>query len=624
MSASKRVKLDDAGDVVSIQVTSPKALSWSEKGSPAAFSEASEIDMNSRKRKKLRKKQEKENGTPNSSAPDFVSQSGTEQSSGVPTPQAHIDDTYPAFKVTSRKIVRQIGIPELRELVLYILADEVAPQWLLIRNKYNIKKVVVLLVPGLEPSLFDMKVTSRNQCTQPVSLTSKNIPPPLSVLPSIFSHVFPAKAPGERDKLYSSISSFLNVPITSKEKHLRHVARFAAMKSRQPDSPMEFLLDAEQIRESEYPLHSSLGGGEIPEGWFEISRDLHSKPDEGRTNVVALDCEMCRTEDGSELTRVSIINWEGRVIFDELVKPDKTILDYLTQYSGITAARLANVTTTLKDIQTKMQSLLDSNTTLLGHSLESDFTALKLRHPLVIDTSIIYDHSRGKPWRPSLKWLTHKFLKREIQLSASGHDSIEDAKACMDLLKEKVKHGPLFGAVENQTEHMYERIERANPSRKSAHVDYANLGHGKSASLQSVCQDDDEIIEGIKNALQTCDFVWSRLRCVEKGLGWSTRIDVNDTLPEPPSDVGQLLAQLNHRIQTLWTSLPAATALIIYSGSGDPREMSRLQAKRQLFKKEYETKNWQFIEDKFTDSDKQALEQAVEKARSGVAFLAVK
>ena len=38
------------------------------------------------------------------------------------------------------------------------------------------------------------------------------------------------------------------------------------------------------------------------------------------------------TEDGSELTRLSVVDSKGKRIFDSLVKPDKPILDYLTRF----------------------------------------------------------------------------------------------------------------------------------------------------------------------------------------------------------------------------------------------------------------------------------------------------
>lgn len=47
--------------------------------------------------------------------------------------------------------------------------------------------------------------------------------------------------------------------------------------------------------------------------------------------VLAMDCEMCKTgEQEFSLTRISIVRWDGSVVMDELVKPEKPIIDYLT------------------------------------------------------------------------------------------------------------------------------------------------------------------------------------------------------------------------------------------------------------------------------------------------------
>lgn len=79
---------------------------------------------------------------------------------------------------------------------------------------------------------------------------------------------------------------------------------------------------------------------------------------------------------------------------------------------------------------------------LLGHSLESDLKALKICHPLCIDTSVIYHHPRGRPFKPGLAWLTKKWCGREIQnRGEGGHDPEEDARACVDLLKKKIDNG---------------------------------------------------------------------------------------------------------------------------------------------------------------------------------------
>jgi RNA exonuclease 1 len=50
----------------------------------------------------------------------------------------------------------------------------------------------------------------------------------------------------------------------------------------------------------------------------------------------------------------------------------------------------------------------------------------------------------GPPFLPSLKWLAKKYLRKDIQVVSGekiGHDSIEDAAACVDLLKLKIRNG---------------------------------------------------------------------------------------------------------------------------------------------------------------------------------------
>ena len=47
--------------------------------------------------------------------------------------------------------------------------------------------------------------------------------------------------------------------------------------------------------------------------------------------VFALDCEMCSTTMGSELTRVTVIEYSGKTCYESLVKPDNDIIDYNTR-----------------------------------------------------------------------------------------------------------------------------------------------------------------------------------------------------------------------------------------------------------------------------------------------------
>lgn len=79
---------------------------------------------------------------------------------------------------------------------------------------------------------------------------------------------------------------------------------------------------------------------------------------------------------------------------------------------------------------------------MCGHSIENDLKVLKLVHQRIIDTSILYPNPITN-YKFSLKKLAHKFLRKVIQ--EREHDSIEDAKATMELVKNKVRFGPSFG-----------------------------------------------------------------------------------------------------------------------------------------------------------------------------------
>ncbi|XP_061728780.1 RNA exonuclease 1 homolog [Cydia pomonella] len=155
--------------------------------------------------------------------------------------------------------------------------------------------------------------------------------------------------------------------------------------------------------------------------------------------VYSLDCEMCYTTHGLDLTRVTVINSACKVVYETLVKPLHPIIDYNTRYSGITEEHMAEVKTTLLEVQATLLTMFNSKTILIGHSLESDFKALKLIHDTVIDTSVLFPHKMGPPYKRALRNLSSEHLKKIIQNSVDGHDSAEDAMVCMELIHYKLK-----------------------------------------------------------------------------------------------------------------------------------------------------------------------------------------
>jgi RNA exonuclease 1 len=148
----------------------------------------------------------------------------------------------------------------------------------------------------------------------------------------------------------------------------------------------------------------------------------------------------------------------GNVMCDQLVKPPSPIttisprefarcsaflaLNRNPSFSGIIAEALDPVTTTLADVQTYLRTRIQPSTILLGQSLESDLHVLQLAHPRCINTALLFHHLRGRPLKPGLAWLTRKWLGRTIQdRGPGGHNPGEDARACIDLLKAKIKNG---------------------------------------------------------------------------------------------------------------------------------------------------------------------------------------
>lgn len=661
---------------------------------------------------------------------------------------------YPAISFSSQaRLQSKIYITHLRDLIVYIMADGTAPQWVSVKHRPQFRKVVTVLVPGLEEAMFQPNVdfasynsadNKSGQATDsvvtspddyyPRPLKSDRLPQALKPFADMFPHLWPCRATGDdrQGRMHSPIATFLTAaapkPAGDKggkgPKPVKDSQSWTDVRTR----ITEFILTQEQYIENGFSVHPSLlKAGEVyhqPDDWVNTKVEKledgdvpESEIQQGSITagreVLAIDCEMVMTgEKEFSLARISIVSWDGSVVLDELVKPGKPIIDYVTRFSGITKEMLDPVTTTLKDIQERLVELITPQTILVGHSLDSDMKAMKMTHPFIVDTSVLFPHPRGHPLKHSLKWLAQKFLNREVQKgdgTLQGHDSIEDARTCLDLARKKCEKGKAWAAGEPSGENLFKRLARSGTAysaqggpeakggaavgKTSAAVEWGDMKRSACVHadvLLDGCTSDAEIEAGVLRAVRGdpdavvvqgggVDFTWARMRELEALQGWwnrnrvaaaeesgppmeseevavSTRtnpfatnaesdvfssavVDLRKFTPaaddkpaEEPAktsakpELEECLGNLADRLKRIYDALPPCTVFIVFSGSGDPREMSRLQAMQQQWKREYNTPGmkWDQLSVKWTDREDQALKKAAKAAREGIAFVGMK
>jgi DNA polymerase III epsilon subunit-like protein len=192
--------------------------------------------------------------------------------------------------------------------------------------------------------------------------------------------------------------------------------------------------------------------------------------------ALALDCEMSYTTYGMELTRITATAFpSGKIVIDALVKPYGVVLDFNTQFSGVSSemmtsappwkatspypdtaeTELINPTIFVEPKQLGMFSspslardalyhYIGPQTILIGHALENDLLHLRMCHEAIVDTAVLFPHTRGLPMRNKLKHIVEHKLGREIQVDGGdaglkGHDSAVDARCSAELVRWKIK-----------------------------------------------------------------------------------------------------------------------------------------------------------------------------------------
>lgn len=219
----------------------------------------------------------------------------------------------------------------------------------------SVDRVLVLVVKGLCASTYATWSGSMPSLSQ-------------------FTKAYQLRLPGTNSFLYdpSRALSFATISAKQQKKRKReHEPRLETV---------EMLL----MSQSELELNGYPGPSELHNG-FEMLTEPKSDYEATLSDCYGIDCEMVTVEGGKRaLARCSVVDCDGTVVFDSLVKPPGVIEDYKTRFSGITEKMLRDITTSVADVRAALRQLLPASAVLCGHSLEHDLISLGLCHTRLV------------------------------------------------------------------------------------------------------------------------------------------------------------------------------------------------------------------------------------------------
>lgn len=156
-----------------------------------------------------------------------------------------------------------------------------------------------------------------------------------------------------------------------------------------------------------------------------------------KIKAVGLDCEMCYTNKGFELMKLSMVDFKTeKKLIDTIVHPDgDLIIDLNSHVSGI--SEIPQNSLTFDELMIKLAQFTDDDTIIVGHGLENDLNVLRLIYSNIVDTAILFSENQVDVRRKDpLKKLAWSYLSENIQ--GKEHDSLEDAIIPIRIVKKHI------------------------------------------------------------------------------------------------------------------------------------------------------------------------------------------
>ena len=357
------------------------------------------------------------------------------------------------------------------------------------------------------------------------------------------------------------------------QEHLRPEGQARLEHSSGSCAKSELLLSLKQMRENSFPIPSPSAIStdkarttkfgrfiykfeHAEKCYLTYYKDFSATTPSEDAPMYSIDCEMVKTtKDHMALGRVSIIDEKLVCVYDSYVLPPDPILDYMTQYSGITPQDLSGVTTTLENVQRRILTLIPPDAILIGQSLENDLCALQFSHPYIIDTSILFV-SPHQSFKPSLVSLAYMFLKRKMKRGKNGHNSVTDASVCMELVQAKLIAGPKMMLSYAGPEISILQLLTAVGVRSIMVDSTGNVNRYSQGNTHSYKVHNDHRALWCVQRFQDGDFGWVQL------LGYQQAVQSGS------KNLVSKIGQLQDAVQFVLSSLPSKTlTFVIYEGS---------------------------------------------------------